>query len=154
MLNIIRKRALKQDTASTASTADTAAPIAQPAKMRRTMQLMSTHEALAVIESQENGVLPKARGTVSAAEARIVQPVIVVEKKKQPSAPAIEPAAQPELTAADKAIMRKQRDVNHQYGRRGEILFRWVLVGKIITQSCANTVLAQAAADMAKRGKH
>lgn len=167
MLTLMRKRALKaeqQDTASTADTSQVPAPV--PAgKVRRTMQMISAHEAIAAIESQENGtvtLVPKThKASVSEPPVRHVQPVRVVEKKPlQQTTPSETPAPQqqqqqqPELTAADKAIMRKQRDVNHQYGRRGEILFRWVLVGKIITQSCANTVLAQAAVDMAKRGKH
>jgi hypothetical protein len=74
-------------------------------------------------------------------------------KEERASEGAVVPAAQ-EFSAAERAVMRKQKEEKHLYGRRHQILLQWVLLGKLATLSLANTVLAESASDLSRWNKH
>lgn len=119
-----------------------------PTKTARTMQVIGASEASRLIDQQINTarLMPPPPPRVPArAPLKTITPA--------PAAAVVAGGAQ-ELSAADRAMMRKQKEETHQYGRRHQMLLQWLLLGKMIQQSTANAVVAEAATDLAKWNEH
>lgn len=72
----------------------------------------------------------------------------------QPVRPAEQTVAPPEFTPAERAMIRKQKEETHLYGRQSAGLLQWLLLHKLLGQSEATTVLSESSADLARENKH
>lgn len=116
--------------------------------------LMGANEALDKIDEQEKAeaqklVKQKPTPVVKAkiAQAARARASILGARDKKPVVAA-------EMTAADRAMLRKQKEETHQYGRRAQIIWQWLLLANTVRQSTANSVLAESAIDLAKWHEH